>query len=334
MTFEEIKLRRLSGHHLLQTADTQTVVKDLCGVQAQFLSHALHGLSIRCDDVDITDLIKSWTNRGTMHLFSVDDLPLFLHRDRSHFLRPQDTLGTDAYLDAVKKAYYAQVILEAIATGTDDRESLKAVCKNNGMTESESKSLFDPWGGMIRALCEQGLICHKAQEKKAYQLCPAFEPMEAQKARLELARRYFTHFGPATVKDAAFFFGWTQAQVKALLQNLPVESFHLDGKDYFTIGRKTLDTELPPCLFLAGFDQLILGYEKTESLFLPRDHLRDIFSLSGIVRPALLVDGNVAGFWNLKNRKLHITRFEDADRDVICSTAESLWPDLKSVSFE
>ena len=47
MTLDELKLHRLEGQHLLSPSDTQTVVKDLCGVQAQFLSHALHGLSIR-----------------------------------------------------------------------------------------------------------------------------------------------------------------------------------------------------------------------------------------------------------------------------------------------
>ena len=78
MTLEEIKLRRLVGQHLLVPSNTQTVVKDLCGVQAQFLSHSLHGLSIRCNEVSTDSLIKSWTNRGTMHLFSVDDLSLWM----------------------------------------------------------------------------------------------------------------------------------------------------------------------------------------------------------------------------------------------------------------
>ena len=98
MTLEELKLRRLAGQHLLAPTDTQTVVKDLCGVQAQFLSHALHGLSIRCTEVNTDGLIKCWTNRGTMHLFSADDLPLFLHEGRTHFLRPVDTLKSDAYI--------------------------------------------------------------------------------------------------------------------------------------------------------------------------------------------------------------------------------------------
>ena len=41
MTLEELKLRRLAGQHLLTPTDTQTVVKDLLDVQAQFISHRL-----------------------------------------------------------------------------------------------------------------------------------------------------------------------------------------------------------------------------------------------------------------------------------------------------
>ena len=333
MTPEEIKLRRLAGQHLLAPADTKTVVKDLCGVQAQFLSHALHGLSIRCDKVNIDGLIKSWTNRGTMHLFSADDLPLFLHDGRTHFLRPVDTLESDAYISADRKAYFADMIVDAVARGVDERESLKAVCEKAGMTESESQSLFDPWGGTIRALCEMGRICHKVQEKKAYQLCPAFEPMAENKARIELARRYFTHFGPATTKDAAYFFGTTQTKVKSWLKQLPVSETALDGKSYFYIDNGLPAGDLPDCLFLSGFDQLMLGYEKTESLFLSKEHMRDIFNLAGIVRPAILVNGTVVGWWNLKNRKLKITLFSPADQKLISDTAMELWNDLRQIEY-
>lgn len=333
MTLEEIKLRRLTGQHLLTPTDTQTVVKNLCGVQSQFLSHALHGLSIRCDEVRTEGLVKSWTNRGTMHLFSADDLPLFLHEGRTHFLRPVDTLEADAYITADRKAYFADLIVDAVSQGIDEREALKAVCEKAGMTDSESQSLFDPWGGTIRALCEAGRICHKVQEKKAYQLCPAFEPMTEEPARLELARRFFTHFGPATIKDSAYFFGTTQTKVKSWLKRLPVEEASPDGKSYFYIDNGLPADELPACLFLAGFDQLMLGYEKTESLFLPEEHMRDIFNLAGIVRPAILVNGTVVGWWNLKNRKLKITLFSPADQVLISDTATELWSDLKQIEY-
>ena len=331
MTLEELKLRRLAGQHLLVPTDTQTVVKGLCGVQAQFLSHALHGLSIRCTEVNTGGLVKSWTNRGTMHLFSVDDLPLFLHEGRKAFLRPVDTLESDAFISADRKAYFADLIVDAVSQGIDERESLKAVCEKAGMTESESQSLFDPWGGTIRALCETGRICHKVQEKKAYQLCPAFEPMAEEPACLELARRYFSHFGPATVKDAAYFFGTTQTKVKSWLKQLPVTETVVDGKSYFYIDNGLPSGNVPDCLFLAGFDQLMLGYEKTESLFLPKEHMRNIFNLAGIVRPAILVNGTVVGWWNLKNRKLKITLFSPADQQLIERTATALWNDLKRI---
>lgn len=332
MTAEEILLRRLAGQHLLFPSDTQTVVKDLCGVQAQFLSHALHGLSIRCHSVSTEGLIKSWTNRGTMHLFSTDDLPLFLYQGRSHFLRPVDTMEADAFITASRKGYFADLMVEAVAQGIDQREDLKELCRQAGMTETESKSLFDPWGGTIRALCEAGRLCHKAQETKAYQPCPPFKPMPGEVAQLEMARRYFARFGPATIRDAAYFFAATQGQVKKWLSQLPVTETALDGKAFFYVD-KVLPTVHPPkVLFLSGFDQLLLGYDKTESLILPREHLRDIFTLSGIVRPAILKDGRIVGWWSLKNRRLSIRLFDGESR-VVTEAAYQQWPDLKSVSL-
>ena len=137
----------------------------------------------------------------------------------------------------------------------------------------------------------------------------------------------------ATIKDAAYFFGTTQTKVKSWLNQLPVTETMLDGKSYFYIDNGVSTGELPGCLFLAGFDQLMLGYEKTESLFMPKEHMRQIFNLAGIVRPAILVNGTVVGWWNLKNRKLKITLFSPADQRLISNTATALWRDLKQIEY-
>ncbi len=331
MTPEQIKQMRLSQQHLLQPTQPKVVVRDLCGLQAQFLSHSLHGLSIRSNKVNTDGMLKSWTIRGTIHLFAQEDLPLFLHEGRSHFLRPVDTMEADAYVTADRKAYFADLILDAVSAGTDDREGLKKLCFAKGMTEGEGECLFNPWGGLIRALCEDGKLCHKVQEKKAYRLCPDFVPMEREAALLELGRRYFTYYGPATVKDAAYFFGTTQAQVKMWLQILPVTATTL-GKDvFYHIGRESGDSTIPHCLFLAGFDPLLLGYEKLESIFLSREHIRNIFTLSGIVRPAILTNGTVTGYWNYKNSKLTVTDFGGCNQKAVEETATSIFPVLKQI---
>lgn len=328
MEREEIMLRQLKGQHLLQPAEGLQAAGELCGFQAQYVSNALHALRLRSGSSDSTGLVKSWTLRGTMHIFPERELPLFLHQGRSHFLRPCDTMEADEKISKERKAYFAALVLDSVAEGAGEREQLRQCCLAAGMTEMEEESLFNPWGGMLRALCEEGKLCYKVQEKKEFMPCPPFEPMEEKAARLALARRYFCHYGPATIKDAAYFFGTTQARVKALLSELPVSSAVCEGRTYFTLDESPVSGSIPDCLFLAGFDPLMLGYQKTESLYLPPEHLRGIFSLSGIVMPALLLRGRVAGHWKRTGKKLLITAFAPLsreDKERIAGSAEALW---------
>jgi len=150
---QELKIRQLTNQYLVQPADKKTVIRDLCGVQAQFLVNAMHSLKIRCNDFDentVADgLVKNWTVRGTVHVFAESDLPLFIR------------------------------------------------C-NNGEAYRKNE-----WG-----------------------------------------------------------------EVKNWLNQLPVESIDCEGKTYYYIPNgKSYDKEIPACIFLAGFDQLMLGYQKKESLY-------------------------------------------------------------------
>lgn len=339
MTLEEIKLRRLAGQHLLLQTDARTVAKDLCGIQAQFMTNALHALDIRCDSVSTEALIKNWTLRGTAHVFPLDDLPLFIHPE--HYRLDDWSLPTwwnqrpDWALTPGRQKYFSALILCALANGPLGREALKAFCREHGMTDGEEGSMFHPWGGGIRELCERGFIHYAVQEQKVFCLTPKFEPIEQEKADLELAQRYFTHFGPATVKDAAYFFGTTQQKINRLLSSLPVASAKHGGKTFYYFDSGTPPRcNMPRCLFLAGFDPLMLGYEKKESLFLAQEHLRNIFNLAGIVHPALLVDGKVVGRWKKKNGTLTVTLFSSADQKWISDTARELWNDLKRIVWE
>ena len=97
---------------------------------------------------------------------------------------------------------------------------------------------------------------------------------------------------------------------------------------YYIENHASYDREIPRCLFLAGFDQLMLGYEKKESIYLPQEHLRKIFNLAGIVMPAVLLDGQAAGKWKKKDRRLTVELFssvDDSRQRAICETAEMLW---------
>lgn len=98
--------------------------------------------------------------------------------------------------------------------------------------------------------------------------------------------------GPSAIHDAMYYFHATAAQVKDWLSRLPVSTAECEGKTYYYIdNNQAYDQGIPKCLFLAGFDQLLLAHEKKESLFLSQENMRAIFNLAGIVMPALLIDG-------------------------------------------
>lgn len=349
MTIEAIQIRQLANQHLLQPADKMTVLHDLCGVQAQFMGNAMHALKIRCADyVEHTvreGLVKNWTVRGTVHVFAEADLPLFLHCNNGQDYRRNDWRGSTFWnrreqwaLTPERQAYFTDVIVEALQSSALTREECKDVCRQNGMTEPEENSMFDQWGGGIREMCERGFINYVVQEEKAFCLAPAFTPIPEEEAKLEMARRYFTHMGPATLHDAMYYFHATATQVRDWLSKLPVSTAECDGKTYFYIeSHQTYDQEIPKCLFLAGFDQLLLAHEKKESLFLSQEHLRAIFSLAGIVMPALMIDGKVVGKWKKKQQKLTVTMFEAAtqrEKDIVADFAAALWDDIASIRFE
>ena len=61
--------------------------------------------------------------------------------------------------------------------------------------------------------------------------------------------------------------------------------------------------------------------------------MRQIFTLAGVVRPTILVDGTVAGCWNLKSGKLAITPFYPIEEASVQKAARNFWPELRKIEF-
>ena len=350
MTLEELKIRQMTNQYLLAPADKLTVMRDLCGVQAQFMTNALHSLKIRTNDYDeqtvAEGLVKNWSVRGTVHVFAESDLPLFIRCNNGADYRKNEWQGYSYMknqrpcwaLTPERQKYLADIIIAAVSERAYTRDELKELCRASGMTKIEEDCMFESWGGGIRELCVRGFMNYTVQEKKQYIASPEFSPIPEEEAKFEIARRYFTNIAPATIHDAMYYTGAKQAEVKNWLRDLPVESFDFDGRTYYYIPNgKTYDRDIPHCIFLAGFDQLMLGYQKKESIYLKPKYLRGVFNLAGIVMPPLLIDGDVAGIWKNKNGKLEIKCFRSlsqAEKSHIEQAADKLWGDIKEVRYK
>ena len=328
MTREELLRRRLWGLYLTRKGEPQEVAGGLCGLQAQYAANAVHALRIRCGSTDTKGLVKGWTLRGTMHLFPADDLSLYLPEGRLDFF---DTpYGRWRYdhgcpVSRERMGFFARVVEGALSDVPISREELKALCRAEGMTAEEEPWVFDGWGGVIRMLAEGGALCVSAEENRAYVSAPEFVPMNREQAERELLRRHLTAYGPVSLRDMAYFFRWTQKQLKALLSELPAETVTCEGRTYYYIGMPSSLPPVPRCLFAAGFDPLLLGYEKTENPVLPPEHLKKIFNNTGIVFPALLVEGAVCGKWKEQPKRIEITAFAPLDEAAVLNEAAGLW---------
>lgn len=338
---------RLAGQMLLTPG--KNPAEALCGLQAQYLRHAVHAMRLRTADPDVTGHVRTWTLRGTMHLIPRNDLPLYLRRCGT----AQDVCDSGWYRwtasrghanASEREAELAAMTLQAIENGVDERDALRAYLRAEGMNEVEEARAFNPWGGLIGEMAQMGLIACRVEmadaahpvETKRYCRLDAFTPLAEDEAQRELLRRYLLAYGPVTLRDAAYFFHRKQNELREDLEALGAAQIRCEDRVYYHACPDAAAQEIPMVRLLAGFDPMLLGYRKEDNPILPEKHLRGIFNLTGIVHPAVLLRGRVVGRWKEKAGRLTVTAFETIgvrDRRRIEAEAER-WFALRRVDWE
>jgi len=121
----------------------------------------------------------------------------------------------------------------------------------------------------------------------------------------DLLLRYLGAFGPATLADAGAWSGLTgwKAVAERLRPQLRVFAGE-DGQEFFDLPRAPRPdpgTPAPPRL-VAEWDNLLLSHAD-RSRVLSEAHRARVFTINGIVRGTVLLDGFVAGVWKIERGK-------------------------------
>jgi hypothetical protein len=207
---------------------------------------------------------------------------------------------------------WAPFIEEEIGQGNHTRDGLKDACARAGMGEDLLHQVFYGWGGLIREMvCRGRIVCGTGTQKEYFIPKPVVW-MDRDQARRVFLRRYFEHYGPATVSDCRYFFGnWKKADMDPLLQELLPELVCtvIDGKRYYSLQEPIVDGALPACVLVPGFDQLVLGYRDRDRM-IDRRFLKELTNISGIVSPSILIRGRIRARWKLDGQKVIVTSFD------------------------
>jgi hypothetical protein len=146
--------------------------------------------------------------------------------------------------------------------------------------------------------------------------------LDAGRARVELARRWLTAFGPAPVCDLQWWAGWTGAQTKAALAALPLTEVDLDGQPGVGLtGDLDFSADTAPVVaLLPALDPTPMGWQSRD-WFLGQ-HAPRLFDRTGNIGPTVWLAGRVVGGWAQRASGEVVFRLlEDVGAD--CSAAVS-----------
>ena len=304
----------LQKQGLLKPQSIQQICQNINGLQAQFQPYVHVGFRNRMIAEDFhegswqEELTRQWSIRRTVHAYLKSEIPLYIHEGRLASTDYLKTEGRDGFSPQTKQKYH-HLILEALEQGPMTREDLKVLCRGEKMTQEEEKLVFNAWGGLFRYMVERGEIYQEYGAKRFHRLTD-FQPLSQEKAELEIARRYFTGFGPVSLADARYYFKENKSTVLKWMEQLDLKNVEVAGEERFYLGELE-EAELPDCLFVAGFDQLLLGYEKKANPFFNPKYIRNIYTLTGIVKPVVFYKGRFVATWKRDKGTILLDIFED-----------------------
>lgn len=125
---------------------------------------------------------------------------------------------------------------------------------------------------------------------------PDPEP-EPEAARAELVRRWLAAFGPGTLRDVAWWTGWSQRLTRDALASAGAVEVDLDAGAGFVLAGDLEPVPPPPAwaALLPALDPTVMGW-KERSWYLG-GHQDRLFDRNGNAGPTVWADGRVVGGW-------------------------------------
>jgi len=331
--------QRIAGATFEKPGD---VVAWLGAVQAQDYLGALWAVGLRMRiavEADIEQglanrtIIRTWPMRGTLHFVAAADARWMLE-----LLTPRvvannvQRLLRQFGLDEAAFARSKDMVVRALQDGKQlTRNATYGVLEAGGVSTAGQRGLHILW-----RLAQDGVICFGAREGKQQtfalldEWAPKAKRMGRDESLAELAKRYFTSRGPATLQDFTWWSGLTTADATFGLEmakrSLAQET--INGQTYWL-------AEAPPATkdssttahLLPAYDEYMVAYKDRSAALNPKYSKLPNYG-HGIFNPTMVVDGQVVGIWKrtLKKETLAIspspfTKLKHAETRAIAEAA-------------
>nr|AKT74302.1 TxnU4 [Streptomyces bottropensis] len=338
LSWPEVAARRMERSSLSapsrQTGPAE-IVRAMCGAHAQVLSAAELSVALRIDgatrsDVrsalwDRREMVKMYGPRGTVHLLTTTDLPMWIGAfsaiPQSPSPFPKDVRMTEDQTEQVVAAVGKS--LEDAELTID--ELTDAVVEATGpwagdLVMEAFQGKWPRWRQAMTLAAHRGVLCfgpnrgRKVTYTNPLRYLNGVRPLDGPTAQRELVRRYLHAYGPATPQNFAQWLNAPRGWASDLFRSLAGEIQQVDFAGT-TAWVNADDTAAPAepsrgVRLLPYFDAYVVAAQPRNCLYPGRAAERAL-TPSGQAGnyPVLLVDGTVAGVWHQRRsgRRIQVT---------------------------
>lgn len=283
----------------------------LGALQAQDYPGALWSIGLRLPGTTQTDvenaittgqIVRTWPIRGTLHFVAAEDVhwmrELLTPRiiARSALRQRQLELNTAVFTRCEK------IFLKALRGGRQlTREQMLALLEKARITTTDQRGYHILW-----RLAQEGLLCFgpHAGKQPTFTLLDEWistgPRMDRDAALAELARRYFTSHGPATLQDFIAWSALTTTDARhaiRLAASQLTEEKALDKTYWLSNETSPAPRKSSTAYLLPGFDEYLLGYRDRSASVDPRYAGKVYPSANGMFISTVVIDGQVLGTW-------------------------------------
>lgn len=305
------------------------VVEHLGCVQAQALGGALVSIALRLrhdqpeadldavrSAIDSGEIVRTWTQRGTIHLTTAKDLGWILgltgQRTLKAVAKRREFFGiTDAIVDSA-----AQLAEDAI-------RSRGALSRQELLDAFAPLDAGDEYGHeryLITTLALHGIIVQapmiEDKDDMRYVLTADWVPnpvhLDAEAGLREWMRRFVNSHGPVTIDDAARWTALPKTGIRKAILSLvdagDVAGVTIDDREFFQAPDledrlAQLESSAQEMLLLPGFDEIILGYKDRSPTLDPAHEKAVVPGGNGMFKNTVIDGTRARGTWKRSPRK-------------------------------
>jgi len=322
MKLNDISLSRLASQQIEKTTfkTAKEIVSWMGAVQAQDYAMAKWAVGVRLPgstdariEAAITsgEIIRTHVLRPTWHFVSPDDIYWMLELAAPNILSAMRSRHKQLELSEAVQKKSNGIIENSLNRGKHlTRDELFAELEKKKIATGNQRGVHI----LMRAELD-GIVCSGATKGKqqTYALLaervPKKKTFHKEEALAELAKRYFTSHGPATIQDFIWWSGLSVGDAKKGLESVKSNfiSEDVDSQTYWFANNGIYPKEKESLYLLPAYDEFVISYKDRSAILTPESQVK-VISNNGVFWPVIVVNGKIGGMWKrtVENKSVKI----------------------------